>query len=77
MAAKMLLLDELLNSSNSSSDEEMMIVLMQHEMQIPKVWDMMDIINEYSDKEVCYITRNFNLHFKYLLYYFKFKVSFT
>lgn len=52
MAAKILLLDELLNSSSSSSEEEMMAVLMQNEMriQIPKVRNMMDIINEYSDK---------------------------
>ncbi|KAM0735102.1 hypothetical protein ACS0PU_011215 [Formica fusca] len=52
MAAKILLLDELLNSSSSSSDEEMMAVLMRHETQIPKVRNMINIINEYSDKEV-------------------------
>lgn len=57
---KILLLDELLDSSSSSSDEEIMATLMQHEMQIPKIRNMMDIINEYSDKEVCYIIRNFN-----------------
>ncbi|XP_071580824.1 putative nuclease HARBI1 isoform X1 [Temnothorax nylanderi] len=53
MAAELLLIDELLNSSSSSSDEEMMALIMQHEMrqQIPKVRNMIDIINEYSDKE--------------------------
>lgn len=55
MAAKILLLDELLNSSSSSSDEEIMATLMKCKTQIPKVKDMMEIINEYSDKEVCYI----------------------
>lgn len=54
MAGKILLLDELLDSSSSSSDEEMMATLMKCET-IPKVKNMIEIIDEYSDKEVCYI----------------------
>lgn len=76
MTAKILLLDKLLNSSSSSSDEEMMAVLMQNEMriQIPKVRHMMDIINEYSDKEVCYIICNFNTYFNTYFYIISFQI---
>lgn len=48
-----MLLNELLNSSSSSSDEEMMVILIQNKENIPKVQNMLDIINEYSDEQVC------------------------
>jgi len=56
MAGKILLLDELIDSSSSSSDEEIITTLMKCETnQIPKVKNMLKIINEYSDREVYYI----------------------
>lgn len=51
MAEKILLVNELLSSSSSSSDEEIMATLMKCETQIPKVKNMIEIINEYSDKK--------------------------
>ncbi|XP_025157702.1 putative nuclease HARBI1 isoform X2 [Harpegnathos saltator] len=53
IAINILLLDELLNSSSSSSEEEMMAILMTSTTEIPKVRNMMDIVNEYSDEEIC------------------------
>jgi len=56
MAGKILLLDEPIDSSSSSSDEEIITTLMKCETnQIPKVKNMLKIINEYSDREVYYI----------------------
>ena len=67
---KILLLDELLDSSSSSSDEEMMATLMKCE-KIPKVKNMMEIVNEYSDKEVCYTKFQHILN----ICHFRFKTS--
>jgi len=55
MAEKILLLDELIDSSSSSSDEETTTILLKCETRIPKIKNMLKIINEYSDREVYYI----------------------
>jgi len=55
MAEKILLLDELIDSSSSSSDEETITILLKCETRIPKIKNMLKIINEYSDREVYYI----------------------
>lgn len=52
MAAKIILINELLSSSSSSSDEEMIGILLKTN-KIPKVTNMMDIIDKYTDEEVC------------------------
>lgn len=56
MAGKILLLDELIDSSSSSSDEEITAIVMKctETDRIPKIKNMMEIINEYSDREVLY-----------------------
>ncbi|XP_018305733.1 putative nuclease HARBI1 [Mycetomoellerius zeteki] len=53
MAGKILLLDELIDSSSSSSDEEITAIVMKctETDRIPKIKNMMEIINEYSDRE--------------------------
>lgn len=50
---RFVIINELLESSSSSDDDIENIILLKEER--PKIKNYVDIVNEYSDKEVRYI----------------------